>query len=77
MKKKATPIKKLEIKQNKELLALDKNSVFSTGDEFKNIIYSTTMDNDDFYNLSCDDFMMSNSILKSDVQNQVEFIYKV
>jgi hypothetical protein len=33
------------------------------------------MDNDDFYNLSCDDFMMSNSILKSDVQNQFEFIY--
>jgi hypothetical protein len=54
-KKTATLIKKLEIKQNKELLALDKNSVFSTGDNF----------------------MMSNSILKSDVQNQVEFIYKV
>jgi hypothetical protein len=73
-KKTATPIKKLEIKQNKELLALDRNSVFSTGDEFINIICSTAMDNDDFYNLSCDDFMMSNSIIKSDAQNQVEFI---
>lgn len=73
-KKAETPIKKIENVQKKEFLPSDARTTFSISGEFKNINCSAKMSNDDFYNLSCDDFTISNTIIKSDPENQVEFI---
>jgi len=73
-KKTTTSIRKIENEQKKELLSSNKSTVFRVSDQFKNIICSDSMSNEDFYNLLCDDFTMSNSIIKSDTENQVEFI---
>jgi hypothetical protein len=70
----ATDFRKSEKEQTSEFSAEVKDSVFSRSDEFKNINCSVTKENDDFYNLSCVDFAISNSIIKSDTENQVEFI---
>jgi len=53
----------------------EKDTILNKVNQFKNVLCSESKkDEDGFYNFSCEGFAISNSIIKSDDVNQVEFI---
>lgn len=67
--------KSLVKKENeKEMFTKSEDLFLNSNDQFKSIVCTSKNESEDFYNMTCDNFEISNSIINSTTEKKVELI---